>query len=398
MAINAGSASVKFAIFDVSHDETLVARFRGRIERIGATAHLTIVGERGVRLVDEPLATCGRHGDAMEEALKRLEKLYRTPSLCVVGHRVVHGGDRFTRPVLIDPAVFQELTRLVPLDPLHQPRSLALIDVVRTLYPNLAQVACLDTAFHADQPSVATVFALPASLREKGVRRYGFHGISYEYIARCLPNAIGAAAEGRVIVAHLGSGASMCAMVRRKSVATTMGFSSLDGLVMGTRCGTIDPGVLLYLLEQGWTAQQISKLLWKESGLFGVSGSSSDMRELLASRGAAAEEAVELFIYRIERELGSLAAAAGGLDALVFTAGIGENAPLVRARICERAAWLGVQLDAAANAENAPFISSPSSSVAVAVIPTDEELMIAEHSLRLARAPSSPAQGTPRTP
>jgi len=297
----------------------------------------------------------------------------------------VHGGALYEGPVLIDAEVIAELTRLVPLAPLHQPHHLAAIAALSKLYPTLPQVACFDTSFHHTQPEVAATFALPRRLTNDGVRRYGFHGLSYEYIASVLSEIVGSpAAEGRVVVAHLGSGASMCAMKQRKSVATTMGFTALDGLVMSRRCGSLDPGVVLYLMEEkGMTAAAISDLLYQSSGLLGVSGFSDDMKTLLASDKAHAAEAVDLFVYRICRELGSLAAALGGFDALVFTAGIGEHAPEIRRRVCEKAGWLGLEIDAAANAAGRPRITKGDSKTSAWMIRTDEDLMIARHTWRL---------------
>jgi acetate kinase len=300
---------------------------------------------------------------------------------------VVHGGSTYATPVRIDAGVIAELTRLIPLAPLHQPHNLAAIAAFSKLHPNLPQVACFDTSFHHTQSKVATAFALPREFSAAGSRRYGFHGISYEYIASVLPHVLGPdTAEHRIVVAHLGSGASLCAMHARKSVATTMGFTALDGLVMGRRCGTIDPGVVLYLLqEKGMSAAAVSDLLYKESGLLGVSGISDDMRELLASNDTRAKEAIDLFVYRIARELGSLVAALGGLDALVFAAGIGEHAAEIRRRVCVEAAWLGIKIDDKANASGGPCISD--SHVSSWVVPTDEDLMIARHAYSVLNSP-----------
>ena len=295
-----------------------------------------------------------------------------------------HGGLKYLEPVRIDAGVLAELERLIPLVPLHQPYNLAPIKALRERRPEMPQVACFDTAFHRTQPAVAQAFALPRAYTEKGIRRYGFHGISYEYIASVLPQYDARAAGGRVVVAHLGNGSSLCALRNGRSVATTMGFSSLDGLPMGTRCGSLDPGVILLFLDHlHMDARAIEAMLYKESGLLGVSGISSDMRTLLASSDPRAAEAVDLYVYRIGRELGSLAAALGGLDALVFTAGIGENSAAIRARVCRDAAWLGVELDEAANEAGGPRISRSDSRVAAWVIPTNEELMIARHTDRL---------------
>ncbi|HVT29214.1 MAG TPA: acetate/propionate family kinase, partial [Lacipirellulaceae bacterium] len=300
------------------------------------------------------------------------------------GHRVAHGGLKFAQPVRIDSEVFAALEKLVPLVPLHQPHNLAAIKIVAQRAPKLPQVACFDTSFHRTQPQVAQLFALPHRFADEGVYRYGFHGLSYEYIASFLPSVDRRAAEGRTIVAHLGNGASMCAMKSSRSVATTMGFSSVEGLPMGTRCGSLDPGVLLYLIDRhNMDARALEELLYKESGLLGVSGISSDVRTLLTNSDPRAVEAIELFVYRIGRELGSLAAALGGLDALVFTGGIGENAVTIRARVCRNAAWLGLALDEAANNADGPRISTLESQIAAWIIPTNEELMIAKHTRRV---------------
>jgi acetate kinase len=300
--------------------------------------------------------------------------------LAAVGHRVVHGGMQFSQAAIVTPEVVSALHRLEPLAPLHQPHNLKPIEIVSKVRPELPQVACFDTAFHRRQPETSQAFALPAEITDRGVRRYGFHGLSYEYIASVLKDHDPKAAAGRTIVAHLGNGSSMCAMVAGMSVASTMGFTAVDGLPMGTRSGSLDPGVLLYLLDElKMDARAIEDLIYKRSGLLGVSGVSSDMRELLASDDAKARFAIELFTYRIGRELGSLAAAAQGIDALVFTAGIGEHATPIRERVCRDAAWLGLEFDARANASDGPRISTASSKVAAWVIPTNEELMIARH-------------------
>jgi acetate kinase len=300
--------------------------------------------------------------------------------IIAIGHRVVHGGERYSEPVRLDAAMIEALAGFIPLAPLHQPHNLDAIRTIAELRPELPQVACFDTAFHRSQPPGAQIFALPRAITAQGVRRYGFHGLSYEFIADTLPEHLGEAADGRVIVAHLGNGASMCAMHRRRCVATTMGFTAVEGLVMGTRCGSIDPGVLLYLMEYGgYDAKALTKLLYKESGLLGVSGLSADMRILLGSEQPEAKEAVDLFCYRIVREIGSLAAALGGLDALVFTGGIGEHAAPVREKICHATAWLGLELDPAANADHATRISTSASRVTALVMPTNEEWIIARH-------------------
>jgi acetate kinase len=349
--------------------------------------HFTAKDSAGASLVDEYLAEGTTHEDALAALMRWLEGHFQDHRLVAAGHRVVHGGSLYTAPVRIDASVTGELRRLIPLAPLHQPHNLAAIAALSKLHPALPQIACFDTAFHHTQTEVATAFALPRRLTAEGIRRYGFHGLSYEYIASVLPDILGPAeADGRVVVAHLGSGASMCAMHRRKSVTTTMGFTALDGLPMGSRCGNLDPGVVLYLIqEKGMTAQAVSDLLYHSSGLLGVSGVSDDMRTLLASEDPHAANAVALFVYRIGRELGSLAAALGGLDALVFTAGIGEHAPEIRRRVCEQAVWLGVHFDEAANAAGGPGITMTGSRASAWVIPTDEDLMIARHTWDLTK-------------
>ncbi|MNS83393.1 Acetate kinase [compost metagenome] len=302
---------------------------------------------------------------------------------------MVHGGVRFTQPERVTDALLAELDSLCPLAPLHQPHNLKPIRILAERRPELPQVVCFDTAFHRAQPEVAQAFALPAEISARGVRRYGFHGLSYEYIASVLPSVDAGAAAGRTIVAHLGNGSSMCALVAGRSVASTMGFTAVDGLPMGTRCGSLDPGVILYLIsELGMDARAIEDLIYRKSGLLGVSGLSSDMRALLASDDVQARFAVELYTYRVARELGSLAAAAQGLDALVFTAGIGEHAAPIRERVCRLAAWLGVSVDPAANASDGPRISLASGNVPVWVIPTNEELMIARHTREVLAAPA----------
>ena len=392
LVLNAGSSSIKFSMFAVApRGEDLPLSYRGSIDGIGSDARFVVADADGRRVVDQAVAA--QRGATDHEAV--LPVLHEwiaghTDHLRVaaVGHRVVHGGEQFSAPVRIDDAILDQLEKLAPLAPLHQPHNLAPIRVIARIAPDIPQVACFDTAFHRTQPPVSQLYALPRDLSVTGIKRYGFHGLSYEYIASVLPRIVGDAARDRVVVAHLGNGCSMCAMRDGKSVATTMGFTALEGLPMGTRCGAIDPGVVLYLLtERGMSVADVSDLLYHRSGLLGVSGVSNDMRKLLASNTREAAEAIELFVYRINRELGSLVAALGGLDVLVFTAGIGEHAPSVRARVCEQAAWLGMQLDPAANAGGGPRISSAHSRVSVWVIPTNEELMIATHTLANTRRP-----------
>jgi acetate kinase len=386
LVINAGSSSIKFALFPghmrPERDDVIC---EGSCEGIGHRIHFTATDRMGSRLVDEQLGDGASHEDALAWLLLWLKRKFPDDSLIAAGHRVVHGGAMYSEPVLIDEAVVAELRRLIPLAPLHEPHHLAAIAALSKLHPTLPQVACFDTSFHHAQSRVVTEFALPRRLTDEGIRRYGFHGLSYEYIASVLPAIVGSpGAHGRVVVAHLGSGASMCAIKQGRSVATTMGFTALDGLPMSRRCGNLDPGVVLYLMEEKhMTAAAISDLLYQSSGLLGVSGISDDMKTLLASDKPHAAEAVDLFVYRICRELGSLTAALGGLDALVFTAGIGEHAPEIRRRVCERAAWLGLDLDKTANVAGGPKISTAGSKVSAWVIPTDEDLMIARHTWRL---------------
>ncbi|ABD05737.1 acetate kinase [Rhodopseudomonas palustris HaA2] len=388
LVLNAGSSSVKFALYEAHTEPTQDCLIcEGGIGSLGHRPHHKVVDRHGATVHDAYLADGAGHEEAIRTLMGWIAQRFPERRLAAAGHRVVHGGDLFDAPVRVDAGVIERLRGFIPLAPLHQPHSIAAIESLARLDPRLPQIVCFDTAFHHGLPPLATWFALPRDLIAQGIRRYGFHGVSYEYIASALPGVAGAAvAEGRVVVAHLGGGASMCAMRARKSVATTMGFTALDGLMMGSRTGVLDPGVVLYLLEQkGMTPAEISDLLYRKSGLLGVSGISDDMRTLLASDDPHAEEAVALFVYRIGRELGSLAAALGGLDALVFTAGIGERSAEIRKRVCAQAAWLGVTLDAAANAHaaGAARISIADSKVSVWVIPTDEDLMIARHVWRL---------------
>ena len=386
LTFNAGSSSIKFTLFFAQDKLSRKAVIcDGEIEGLRDAAHFSVKDAEGGVLLDRHLAGDATHENAVTSLMKWLGETYPDLRLAAVGHRIVHGGTRFVAPVRIDAAIFAELKNLVPLAPLHQPNTLLAIEILAKRDPDTPQVACFDTAFHHTQSQVASAFALPRALSAEGVRRYGFHGLSYEYIASVLPHVLGPdAAENRIVVAHLGSGASLCAMHRRKSVATTMSFTALDGLMMARRCGAIDPGVILYLLqEKGMSAADITTLLYDQSGLLGVSGISDDMRVLLASADARAKEAINLFVYRFVRELGSLAAALGGLDALIFTAGIGEHAPEIRRRVCDDAAWLGIVLDDNANAKNDICISN--SRVSVWVVPTDENLMIAQHTGDLVR-------------
>jgi acetate kinase len=382
LSLNAGSSSLKFSLFELGcelRSDRAVAH--GSVSGIPHAPRAHIVDAAGTVLADLTPAEVTTHEQALTYLFAWIERECAR-RIVAVGHRVVHGGARFVAPVVIDDGVIAQLKELVSLAPLQQPHNLTAIELLRGLRPHVPQVACFDTAFHHTQSRVATAFALPRAITEQGVRRYGFHGLSYEYIASELPSYLGERAGGRIVVAHLGGGASMCAMRDLRSIATTMGFSALDGLPMGTRCGTLDPGVLLYLLERGMTIAELRDTLWLRSGLLGVSGVSDDMRELLAADNERAREAIVLFTYRIVREVGSLAAALGGLDALVFTAGIGENAPEVRAAVCAELGWLGIRLDDAANRVNARFIHEATSPTTVCVIPTDEEAVVARNVVR----------------
>jgi len=390
IVINAGSSSIKFALFTPGEGVTALNLVcRGQIDGIGHRTRFVVERTRGsgseVLPVDDAV-TLRTHADALQTLLDWIRKHASGLHFVAAGHRVVHGGVNFTAPVIVDTEVFTRLEELVRLAPLHQPHNLAAIEALNRIEPKLLQVACFDTAFHHTMPTVAQTFALPRALTADGIRPYGFHGLSYEYIAGVLPDYLKTAADGRVIVAHLGHGASLCAMVGRRSVATTMAFTPLEGLPMATRCGSLDPGVLLYLMgEKGMKVDAVADVLNNKSGLLGVSGVSGDMRELLASSDPRAAEAVELFVYRAGRELGSLAAASGGLDTLVFTGGIGENSAIIRERICKQAAWLGIRIDPSSNAAGAPQISKKDSRVSVWAIPTNEELVIAQHAYRIAQ-------------
>ncbi len=385
LTINAGSSSIKFALFPLDHPISPDAEVSGQIDGIGTNATKMVAKNRiGEKIADQ--AIVGEqvsHDLAFDALLKWFMATHAGWQIVAVGHRVVHGGERYSQPTIVDDTVLSHLTSFIPLAPLHEPHNVAGIRALQALLPTVPQIACFDTAFHRSQPEVAQTFGLPRALTAEGIKRYGFHGLSYEFIARALPQH-SHRAHGRVVVAHLGNGASMAAMVNRKCVATTLGFSTIDGLMMGTRCGNLDPGVVLHLMEtKGLTVKDMTRLLYKESGLLGVSGISQDMRTLLASDKPEAREAVDLFCYRIARELGSLTAAAGGIDALVFTGGIGEHAAEVRRRVCLQSEWLGIRLDPEANARHDIVISAGNSSVDVLVIPTNEEWMMAHHAQTL---------------
>lgn len=384
LVVNAGSSSLKFQIFGVAGDQ-LQRRVRGQLDGIGQRPRLRAADGAGTPLVDlaferEEVPDLPTAIDKTRVWLKRLEGL----RLLAIGHRVVHGGPDYAAPTLIDAALLDRLAVYAELAPLHQPNNLLPIRLAMDINPDVLQVACFDTAFHRDHPAQADFYALPLAFHEAGIRRYGFHGLSYEYVAERLRETFPDHASGKIIIAHLGSGASMCALRNGHSIESTMGFTALDGLPMGTRSGQLDPGVVLYLIAQkGMSAEAVTKLLYHEAGLKGLSGISSDMRDLLKSDDPRASFAVEHFVHRCALSIGALAAALDGLDALVFTAGIGEHAPEIRERIVRRVAWLGAELDPAANAENAPVISTQGSRISVHVVPTDEELMIARHTLRL---------------
>ncbi len=381
LVLNAGSSSLKFSLFHCHELTDLSIIYQGHLAGIGSHPHFTVKDTKKQLLLSQSLPIAD-HAQALTILLDWLAQHSTEFTLIAAGHRVVHGGALFCSPVSIDATVVEQLTQLIPLAPLHQPHNLAPIKLLHQLKPDLPQVACFDTAFHAHQPKVAQNFALPHHLTEQGIKRYGFHGLSYEYIAHRLPQIIGHM-PAKTIIAHLGNGSSLCALQQGHSVATTMGFTALDGLPMGTRCGAIDPGVLLHLLNQGMSVTTLTRLLYHESGLLGISGIDSDMQQLLNNNSPQAIEAIELFVYRLNREIGALIAILGGLDTLIFTAGIGEHAAVIRMQVCQMMSWLGVELDEAANRENKTCISTTASKVSVWVIPTDEEKMIALHTYRL---------------
>jgi acetate kinase len=385
LVFNAGSSSLKFCLYSRSEGEGWRLTARGQIDGIGTSPKLTVRDDAGNKLADDTLEPSVKDGRAALETLAGwLRARYGGSRVVGVGHRVVHGGAKYAGPVVVTPEVMSDLRKLVPLAPLHQPYNLGAIDAVTERLPGVPQVACFDTSFHRGQQAVAELIPLPKVLRDAGVQRYGFHGLSYEYIASVLPEVAPDIADGRVIVAHLGSGASLCALKGRKSIDSTLGFTALDGLCMGTRPGSMDPGVVLHLFQTlGKSPAEVEKLLYKQSGLIGISGISNDMRDLLGNTSDEAKLAVDYFVYEAAKHIGSLAAALGGVDAMVFTAGIGEHSPEIRRRISEASAWLGVKIDEAANGKHGPKISTPDSRVSVWVVPTNEELMIARHTGRL---------------
>lgn len=381
MVLNVGSSSLKFCVFllrDKKHWEIIA---RGQIEDLGTSPRLIAKDGQGDLLADGNLDAGVRDGhSAIDSLVGLVQSKWGASRVVGVGHRVVHGGARFERPVVVTRQILQELHKLVPLAPLHQPHNLAAIEAIAERLPGIPQVACFDTSFHLRKPEVAKLIPLPREICHSGLQRYGFHGLSYEYIASVLPEMAPEIATARVIVGHLGNGASLCAMRGGKSIDNTFGFTALDGLCMGTRPGSLDPGVVLYLFQTlGFAAEEVERILYEKSGLLAISGVSNDMRDLLASSEPAAHLAVAYFVYRAAKEIGAMAAVLGGIDGLVFTAGIGENSAEIRRQICGASSWLGAELDQQANESGAPRISTPQSKVSLWVIPTNEELMIARH-------------------
>ena len=385
LILNAGSSSLKFCVFQRLEVKNWVLESRGQIEGIGTAARLSAKNAKGESIARELLGDRVRDGrEALEALATWLRSIYGGSRVLGVGHRVVHGGTLYDGPVVLSWQILADLYRLVPLAPLHQPFNLAAIEAVYKYLPEVPQVACFDTSFHRGLPAVATLLPLPRDIRQGGLQRYGFHGLSYEYVTAMLPQVAPEIAKGRVIIAHLGSGASLCALKNGKSVDCSFSFTTLDGLCMGTRPGALDPGAVLYLFQTlGLSARQVEKILYKKSGLLGISGISSDMRNLITSDKPEARLAVDYFVYCVAKEIGALTAVLGGIDGLVFTAGIGENSPEVRRRICDASAWLGVDIDQEANARGGPRISGSNSRVPAWVIPTNEELMIARHTGRI---------------
>lgn len=384
LTLNAGSSSIKFALFEA---DSLNERVRGQIEGIGTKPHLSArIADADKTEKDLDGAEVGDHASALAAILALIDERFSGAQVKAVGHRIVHGGPDYGSPVVIDEDRFAGLEKLIPLAPLHQPHNLSGVRAAQEAFPEATQVACFDTAFHRQHPWVNDTYALPLELYEEGVRRYGFHGLSYEYVTRALKQLAPMHAAGRVIVSHLGNGASMCAIQGGQSVGSTMGFTALDGLPMGTRCGQLDPGVVLYLMaEKGLTATEIENLLYKQSGLKGLSGISNDMRALEEAGTIEARRAIDYFVYRIRRELGAMVAILSGLDALVFCGGIGENAWRIRERVCQDFGWLGLELDETQNRAGETIISSQRSRVRVFIIRTNEELMIASHAAEKAQ-------------
>lgn len=380
IVFNAGSSSLKFSLYE---KEKLELVFDGEIEDIPDKPFLWVKDKNGKEIYRTEGFASG-HNSAIKTLLGWVESHSDGLKIVAAGHRVVHGGKIFSDPVVVNKKVLEQLKIFIPLAPLHQPHNIEVIEAFASLHPDIPQVACFDTGFHRTQPEIAELFALPKKYAEEGIIRYGFHGLSYQYIASVLPEYAEEKARERVIIAHLGNGASMCAMKDLKSVATTMGFTALDGLMMGTRCGDLDPGVVLYLLEEkGMSTEEVTNLLYKESGLKGISGISYDMEDLLKSDKPEAKEAIDLFCYQAARQLSGLIPTIGGLDILVFTAGIGQHAPLIRKKICEKLDWLGVELDLEQNDANEICISTKDSKIDAYVIPTDEEKIIASMTMAI---------------
>ena len=381
VVVNAGSSSLKFSVYRRAENDSWTLEARGQVEGIGTSPKFSAKDGADKPIGDVALDPTIRDARAaLGFVANWLRDRYHGAHVCGVGHRVVHGGAQYSGPTIVTPEVLENLRALIPLAPLHQPYNLSAIEAVWERLPGVPQVVCFDTSFHRGQPAVAQLVPLPREIRDAGVQRYGFHGLSYEYIASVLPSVAPEIAGGRVVVAHLGSGASLCALKNGKSVDSTLGFTALDGLCMGTRPGALDPGVVLYLFQAlGLSVKEVETILYKKSGLIGISGISNDMRSLLASNEPAARLALDYFVYRAAQEIAAMTAALGGIDGLVFTAGIGENSPEIRKRICVASAWLGVELDEDANARKAPRITSQASKVPAWVIPTNEELMIARH-------------------
>jgi acetate kinase len=381
--LNAGSSSLKFALYRVAPDGTPIRALSGEVERIGGEGRLLIAPADGAAPRDTRLAARD-HAEALAALAGLPDGPLTAPGLAGFGHRVVHGGPALTAPVLVDAAALAQIEAVSPLAPLHNPPAIAVLKALAARFPALPQVACFDTAFHRGHPAVADRFAIPDAFYQAGVRRYGFHGLSYEYIAGALAAHYPAVVAGRVVVAHLGNGASMCALANRHSVDSSMGFTALDGLPMGTRSGSLDAGVILWLQQQkGWNVDRVEHFLYEECGLKGLSGISNDMRTLLASEAPLAQLAVEYFVYHVARTAGALAISMGGIDALVFTAGIGEHSPEIRARVLQRLEWLGFALDTASNQQGGPCLTTAGSARPAYVIPTDEEIVIARHTLAL---------------
>ena len=394
LVLNAGSSSLKFCVFQRPDGQSWRLEARGQVEGLGTAPRLSASDTNGRKLADEKLAAWVQSGrDAIDVLALWLRSNYGGSKVVGVGHRVVHGGANFTRPVVITKEVLAELHELVPLAPLHQPYNLAAIEAVFDRLPDVPQVACFDTSFHRTHTPVVDLVPLSEELTNQGVKRYGFHGLSYEYIASVLQDILPEIAKKKIIVAHLGSGASLCALNNGQSVDTTMGFTAVDGLCMGTRPGSLDAGIVLYLFQnRGLSPKEVETILYKKAGLLGISGISNDMRDLLGREEPEAKLAVDYFVYRAAKEIGALTAVLGGVDAIVFTAGIGENSPEIRRRICAASAWLGIELDEQKNGKKATRISTAQSKVSVWVIPTNEELMIARHTGELLGLQSRTAQ------